>query len=57
MAKLYGTDLSGAELNGANLSGADLSQADLRGAKVTYRQLARAASLEGALLPEGVVQA
>ncbi len=42
--------------NQADLSGADLSGANLRGAKVTDEQLARAASLEGATMPDGKIR-
>jgi len=42
--------------NHANLSGADLSGVNLRGAKVTDEQLARAASLEGATMPDGKIR-
>jgi uncharacterized protein YjbI with pentapeptide repeats len=60
-ADLRGADLtdadgrfeSGARMNGADLSGADLSGADLTNAEVTRDQLQRAASLEGATLPDG----
>ncbi|MFW6116253.1 MAG: pentapeptide repeat-containing protein [bacterium] len=59
-AKLCGTNLTGAKLQGADLTGskiafldADLSGADLSGAKVTGEQLARARSLEGAILTDG----
>jgi hypothetical protein len=41
--------------NHADLSGADLSGADLRGAKVTDEQLAKAASIEGATMPDGTI--
>ena len=47
-ASLIGANLSGATLNEVNLSAANLS-----GAKVTTEQLAKAASLEGATLPDG----
>ena len=60
-ADLSGADLtdadgrfeSGARMNGADLSGADLSGADLTKAEVTRDQLQKAASLEGATLPDG----
>ncbi len=41
--------------NHADLSGANLSGANLSGAKVTDEQLARAASLEGATMPNGSI--
>lgn len=41
--------------NSADLSGADLSGADLSGAKITDKQLAKAASLKGAILPDGTI--
>ena len=60
-----GTDLSGVSLEGANLSGAYLRDADLGGANlsgaelsdanVTNNQLAQAASLVGATLPNGTI--
>jgi uncharacterized protein YjbI with pentapeptide repeats len=60
-ADLSGADLtdadgrfeSGARMNGADLSGADLSGADLTKTEVTRDQLEKAASLEGATLPDG----
>jgi uncharacterized protein YjbI with pentapeptide repeats len=60
-ADLSGADLtdadgrfeSGARMNGADLSGADLGGADLTNAEITRDQLQRAASLEGATLPDG----
>ena len=69
-ANLRGADLYRTNLRDANLSGADLSRAYLRGvplhgahlrganlheAKVTLGQLAQAASLEGATLPDGTL--
>ena len=54
-ADLPCADLSGADLSGANLSEADLTGADLNGAQVTDEQLAQAASLKGAILPDGSV--
>ena len=54
-ANLYDADLRGADLRGADLSGANLSRARLVGAKVTEEQLAQAASLRGAVLPDGTV--
>lgn len=39
--------------NNANLSGTDLSGANLMGAKITEEQLAKAASLKGAIRPDG----
>ena len=59
-ADLSGADLSGADLRDANLSGANLSEADLSGAnlseaQVSSEQLAQAASLEGAIMPDGTV--
>lgn len=55
---LNGTNLTYANLRGANLlgtdlSGADLSGADLSGALVTQEQLAKARSLQGAVMPNG----
>jgi uncharacterized protein YjbI with pentapeptide repeats len=59
---LSGTDLSEADLQGADLIGADLREANLQGAKllqaqVTKDQLAQAASLEGATMPDGTIYA
>jgi hypothetical protein len=59
-ANLSWADLSWAFLGGAELSGADLSKANLEGAnlegaKVLPEQLAQAASLKGATLPDGTV--
>ena len=59
-ANLSGADLMGAELRftdlkDANLESANLSKANLNGAKVTEEQLAQAASLEGATMPDGTV--
>src|SRR5712692_6922095 len=42
--------------NRADLSGANLRGANLRGAKVTDEQLAKAASLEGATMPDGKIR-
>lgn len=57
-AKLRHADLSHADLSQADLTGADLTLANLAGARltgalVTAEQLASAASLEGAILPDG----
>jgi hypothetical protein len=52
-ADLQRANLSGANLRKADLSGANLREADLRGANVTEEQLAQAASLEGATVPDG----
>lgn len=52
-ANLSGASLQGANLSGANLQGANLSDADLSNAKVTDEQLAKAKSLQGALMPDG----
>ena len=59
-ADLRWTDLTRASLAGANLTGACLRwaclvQADLRGAIVSEEQLAQAASLKGAILPDGTM--
>ena len=64
-AKLSRADLSGttlrvanlsqADLRNANLTGADLRWAILTGATVTDEQLDKAASLEGATMPDGSV--
>ena len=59
-ATLTGVNLSGANLSGAFLSdaalgGANLKRATLRGAEVVEEQLDQAASLEGAMLPDGTV--
>lgn len=56
-AVLRAADLTGADLRGANLTDADLTDADLRGADltgatVTPEQLALAACLEDALVPD-----
>jgi len=58
LAELKRTDLQGANLSEANLSSADLSDANLRGAnlsgaKVTNEQLAKAKSLQDAIMPDG----
>ena len=55
MAALMSTKLQKACLIGAKLSGAGLSEADLSGARVTDEQLAQAASLKSAALPDGTV--
>lgn len=52
-ANLEGANLAGADLTGANLKRANLDAADLRDAEVTLGQLAQAASLEDAILPDG----
>lgn len=52
-ADLRGASLSGAHLLGADLNDADLSGVNLYRANVTEAQLARAASLEGATMPDG----
>jgi uncharacterized protein YjbI with pentapeptide repeats len=55
LADLTGASLTGANLTGANLRWACFLEADLRGAIVADEQLARAASLKGAILPDGTV--
>jgi Pentapeptide repeats (8 copies) len=57
---LEGADLKGAflveaDLTGANLLRANLSNADLLNATVTNQQLAQAASLKGATMPDGSI--
>ena len=53
-ADLREANLSGVDLRKADLSEADLSEADLSGARgTTPEQLAKAKSLEGAILPDG----
>jgi uncharacterized protein YjbI with pentapeptide repeats len=57
-ANLQNTSLVAASLQGADLRGADLQGADLQGAKleraiVNAKQLADAASLKGATMPDG----
>jgi uncharacterized protein YjbI with pentapeptide repeats len=57
-ANLSGADLSGADLGSADLRAADLRQANLsyanlEHAKVTPEQLTEAATLEGAIMPDG----
>ena len=52
-ANLIGANLSQANLSRAKLSQANLSRAKLIGAKVTLEQLEQAASLEGAIMPDG----
>ena len=52
-ADLWGADLREAILRGANLWEADLAGADLWGAKVTAEQLAEAADLTNAIMPDG----
>jgi uncharacterized protein YjbI with pentapeptide repeats len=54
-ANLTNADLRHADLSGAVLINANLSGADLRGATVTAEQLAQAASLKGATLPDGTI--
>jgi uncharacterized protein YjbI with pentapeptide repeats len=50
---LFQADLQGADLSQANLRRAFLKQADLSGARVTAEQLAQAAMLDGATMPDG----
>jgi uncharacterized protein YjbI with pentapeptide repeats len=52
-ANLVGADLWFVQLEGADLEGADLRDARLKDAMVAAEQLARAASLAGATLPDG----
>lgn len=52
-AKLNYADLSDADLSVATLSDADLSSASLQNTIVTDKQLATAASLQGATMPDG----
>lgn len=52
-ADLSGTHLRGADLNGANLAGANLARANLTKAKVSEKQLAKAKSLRGTIMPDG----
>jgi uncharacterized protein YjbI with pentapeptide repeats len=52
-ADLRWASMSMADLQGARLDKANLRGANLTGAKVTPEQLAQAASLEGATLPDG----
>jgi uncharacterized protein YjbI with pentapeptide repeats len=54
-ANLSRIDLVRANLSGANLSGAFLYEANLSEAKVTPEQLAQAASLKGATMPNGSI--
>jgi uncharacterized protein YjbI with pentapeptide repeats len=54
-ANLTRASLAGANLTGANLKWAYLVEADLRAAIVADEQLAQAASLKGAILPDGRV--
>jgi len=56
-AFLYGADLRGANLSGANLLDTTLVDANLCMAKVTNEQLARAMSLQGAIMPDGTKMA
>jgi len=55
ITNLSGANLSEANLSNADLSGADLSGADLSNAQVTRQQLATAASLQGATMPDGSI--
>jgi uncharacterized protein YjbI with pentapeptide repeats len=55
-AELADADLTGADLTGASLVGAHLAGACLRGATVSRGQLEAAASLVGAILPDGARQ-
>ncbi|MEP7135993.1 MAG: pentapeptide repeat-containing protein [Chloroflexota bacterium] len=50
---LKGAKLMRADLTGTDLSGVDLSGADLQDAKVTSKQLSKALSLKGAIMPDG----
>ena len=52
-ANLSGTHLRGADLSGANLGGTDLTRANLTKAKVAEKQLAKAKSLRGTIMPDG----
>ncbi len=52
-AKLWSPDLEVEEYKYANLKDADLTNADLTDAEVTAEQLAEAASLKGAIMPDG----
>ncbi len=54
-ADLRETDLSRADLSEAFLSGADLSRADLSGATITLEQVKTAKSLQGTILPDGLI--
>jgi len=60
-ADLRGADLSKADLSKANLSGADLGgaymiEANLEGINNwTQEQLAKAVSIQGAIMPDGTV--
>jgi len=54
-ANLWRVKLCDANMIGADFSFADLHEADLQGAKVTLKQLAQAASLEGVTLPDGTI--
>ena len=56
-AYMFGAWLRSADLDGADLGGATLGGADLSGAKVTDKQLAEAASLKGATMPDGTKHA
>lgn len=47
------TQLDDADLTGANLTNADLTGANLYHAKVSWKQLAKAKSLAGAIMPDG----
>lgn len=53
-ANLSDADLSDANLESANLTGADLRRANLTGTILTKRQLLKAESIEGAILPRGL---
>ncbi|MFW6116553.1 MAG: pentapeptide repeat-containing protein [bacterium] len=55
-ADLRGADLRGADLRQADLTEADLGDADLQGASVTNQQLAQAANLGGATMPDGTLR-
>jgi uncharacterized protein YjbI with pentapeptide repeats len=52
-ACLNNTNLTEADLTGANLLGACLDSANLREAMITYKQLAKAKSLEDVIMPDG----
>jgi len=50
---MKGARLMQADLTGIDLSGVDLSGANLQNAKVTSKQLAKALSIKGAIMPNG----
>ena len=55
-ANLREANLRRSDLTRADITGADLSGDELTDARITPEQLAQAASLAGAILPDGTIQ-